>query len=65
MRQFGPVRAVETMRLLRSITLAIKDELVYTRRGEGDPESPGNAATSSGGAAEDFAVLMMEGDACA
>ena len=60
-RQFlDPSGPVETMRLLRSITLAIKDELVYTRRSEKGIQSPQETLQRRRGSCRDFAVLMME-----
>ena len=53
----GPM---ETMSLLRSITLAIKDEFVYARRSEKGIQSPSETLQSRRGSCRDFAVLMME-----
>ncbi|HEV7499221.1 MAG TPA: transglutaminase family protein, partial [Vicinamibacteria bacterium] len=46
--------------LLRSITLAIKDEFVYQRRSEKGIQSPNETLQSRRGSCRDFAVLMME-----
>jgi transglutaminase-like putative cysteine protease len=51
---------METMTLLRSITLAIKDEFVYKRRSEKGIQSPNETLQSRRGSCRDFAVLMME-----
>ena len=56
----GPSGTIETMSLLRSITLAIKDEFVYTRRSEKGIQSPNETLQSRRGSCRDFAVLMME-----
>lgn len=49
-----------TMSLLRSITLAIREEFVYTRRSEKGVQAPGETLQSRRGSCRDFAVLMME-----
>jgi transglutaminase-like putative cysteine protease len=60
-RQFlGPSGTIETMRLLRSITRAIKDTFVYTRRSEQGIQSPKETLQRRRGSCRDFAVLMME-----
>ena len=48
------------MSLLRSITLAIKNEFLYTRRSEKGVQSPNETLQSRRGSCRDFAVLMME-----
>ena len=60
-RQFvAPSGTIETMSLLRSITLAIRDEFVYTRRSEKGIQSPQETLQRRRGSCRDFAVLMME-----
>jgi transglutaminase-like putative cysteine protease len=59
-RFLDPSGTTETMSLLRSITLAIKDEFVYTRRSEKGIQSPDETLQSRRGSCRDFAVLMME-----
>ena len=60
-RQFlAPSGTIETMRLLRSITQAIRDEFVYTRRSEKGIQSPQETLQRRRGSCRDFAVLMME-----
>jgi transglutaminase-like putative cysteine protease len=49
-----------TMSLLRSITLGIKKEFVYTRRTEKGIQSPSETLESRRGSCRDFAVLMIE-----
>ena len=60
-RQFlDPSGTIDTMRLLRSITLAIKDEFVYTRRSAKGIQSPQETLQRRRGSCRDLAVLMME-----
>jgi transglutaminase-like putative cysteine protease len=60
-RQFlDPSGTIETMSLLRSITLAIKDQCVYIRRSEKGIQSPHETLQSRRGSCRDLAVLMME-----
>jgi transglutaminase-like putative cysteine protease len=49
-----------TMDLLRSITLGIKKNFLYTRRSEKGVQSPNETLESRRGSCRDFAVLMME-----
>jgi transglutaminase-like putative cysteine protease len=49
-----------TMSLLRSMTLGIKKDFVYTRRSEKGVQSPSETLESRRGSCRDFAVLMME-----
>jgi transglutaminase-like putative cysteine protease len=49
-----------TMDLLRSITLGIKKNFLYTRRSEKGVQSPNETLESRRGGCRDFAVLMME-----
>jgi transglutaminase-like putative cysteine protease len=49
-----------TMDLLRSITLGVKQDFVYTRRIEKGVQSPSETLQSRRGSCRDFAVLMME-----
>jgi len=50
----------ETMSLLRSMTLGIKRDFLYTRRSEKGVQSPTETLESRRGSCRDFAVLMME-----
>jgi transglutaminase-like putative cysteine protease len=59
-RFLDPSGTIETMSLLRSMTRAIKDECVYTRRIEKGIQSPSETLQSRRGSCRDFAVLMME-----
>ncbi len=49
-----------TMNLLRSITLGIKKNFLYTRRSEKGVQSPNETLESRRGSCRDFAVLMIE-----
>jgi transglutaminase-like putative cysteine protease len=49
-----------TMNLLRSITLRIKEDFLYTRRSAKGIQSPSETLESRRGSCRDFAVLMME-----
>ncbi len=55
-----PSGRTELMSLLRSITLAIKNEFLYIRRSEKGVQSPNETLQSRRGSCRDFAVLMME-----
>ena len=55
-----PSGRTEPMSLLRSITLAIKNEFLYIRRSEKGIQSPNETLQSRRGSCRDFAVLMME-----
>ena len=55
-----PSGTTGTMSLLRSITLGIKKDFVYTRRSEKGVQSPSETLESRRGSCRDFAVLMME-----
>ena len=60
-RQFlDPSGAAATMNLLRSVTLAIKQDFVYTRRSEKGVQNPTETLRTRQGSCRDFAVLMME-----
>jgi len=64
-RQFlDPSGTTGTMSLLRSMTLAIKEEFVYARRSEKGVQSPSETLESRRGSCRDFAVLMMEATRC-
>jgi transglutaminase-like putative cysteine protease len=56
----GPPGTIETMDLLRSMTLGIKKDFLYVRRGEKGVQSPNDTLESRRGSCRDFAVLMME-----
>jgi transglutaminase-like putative cysteine protease len=55
-----PSGTTGTMNLLRSMTLGIKDDFLYTRRSEKGVQSPSETLDSRRGSCRDFAVLMME-----
>jgi transglutaminase-like putative cysteine protease len=55
-----PSGSTGTMDLLRSITLGIRKDFVYTRRSEKGVQSPSETLACRRGSCRDFAVLMME-----
>jgi transglutaminase-like putative cysteine protease len=55
-----PSGTTKTMSLLRSMTLAIKQEFTYTRRSEKGVQNPTETLQTRRGSCRDFAVLMME-----
>ena len=59
-RFLDPSGITGTMSLLRSITLGIREDFVYTRRSEKGVQSPSETLASRRGSCRDFAVLMME-----
>ncbi len=60
-KQFlDPSGVTGTISLLRSIALAIRQDLVYTRRSEKGVQNPTETLKSRRGSCRDFAVLMME-----
>ena len=64
-RQFlGPDGSIETLDLLRSITLGIKDGFRYERRDEKGIQSPSETLQRRSGSCRDFALLMMEAVRC-
>jgi transglutaminase-like putative cysteine protease len=50
----------ETMKLLRHLTRAIKQDFIYMRRSAKGVQSPSETLASRRGSCRDFAVLMME-----
>jgi len=56
-----PSGTTGTMSLLRAMTLAIKEDFVYTRRSAKGVQNPTETLTTKRGSCRDFAVLMMEG----
>jgi transglutaminase-like putative cysteine protease len=56
----APARPVETMALLRAITRAIREQLVYVRRDEKGTQRPRETLQRGRGSCRDFALLMME-----
>jgi transglutaminase-like putative cysteine protease len=56
-----PSGTTGTMDLLRAMTLAIKQDFVYTRRSEKGVQNPTETLRTRRGSCRDFAVLMMEG----
>jgi transglutaminase-like putative cysteine protease len=60
-RQFlNPSGSTGTMNLLRDMTLAIKQDFVYTRRSEKGVQNPTETLRKRRGSCRDFAVLTME-----
>jgi len=59
-RFLHPSGTTGTMSLLRSMTLAIKQEFAYTRRSEKGVQNPTETLKTRRGSCRDFAVLMME-----
>lgn len=60
-KQFlDPSGVTGTISLLRSISLAIRQDFVYTRRSEKGVQNPTETLKSRRGSCRDFAVLMME-----
>jgi len=59
-RFLNPSGITGTISLLRSITLGIKEDFVYTRRIERGVQSPSETLATRRGSCRDFAVLMME-----
>jgi transglutaminase-like putative cysteine protease len=55
-----PSGTTGTLSLLRSMSLAIKQDLVYTRRSEKGVQNPTDTLRTRRGSCRDFAVLMME-----
>jgi len=55
-----PSGTTATMGLLRSVTLAIKRDFVYTRRTAKGVQAPTETLQTRRGSCRDFAVLMME-----
>jgi transglutaminase-like putative cysteine protease len=55
-----PSGATGTMSLLRSMTLAVKQDFTYTRRSEKGVQNPTETLKTRRGSCRDFAVLMME-----
>jgi len=49
-----------TMKILRSMTLGIREQFTYTRRTEKGVQSPDETLRNRRGSCRDFAVLMME-----
>jgi transglutaminase-like putative cysteine protease len=60
-RQFlDPSGTTGTMSLLRSMTLGVKRDFLYTRRSEKGIQSPSETLQTRRGSCRDFAVLLME-----
>jgi len=55
-----PSGSTGTMNLLRDMTLAIKQDFVYSRRSEKGVQNPTETLRNRRGSCRDFAVLMME-----
>ena len=55
-----PSEATETMKILRSMTLGIRDKFLYTRRAEKGVQDPVETLQTRRGSCRDFAVLMIE-----
>ena len=59
-RFLHPSGTTDTMGLLRSMNLAIKEDFVYKRRTEKGVQNPTETLRTRRGSCRDFAVLMME-----
>lgn len=59
-RFIGPSGSTETMTLLRSMTLEIKNSFTYVRRVEKGVNQPAETLRLGSGSCRDFAVLMMD-----
>jgi transglutaminase-like putative cysteine protease len=59
-----PTGPIETMALLRALTLGIHEQLVYTRRDERGTQRPRETLQRGRGSCRDFALLMMEAVRC-
>jgi transglutaminase-like putative cysteine protease len=55
-----PSATTETMKILRSMTRDIREQLTYMRRPEKGVQLPEETLRKGGGSCRDFAVLMME-----
>src|SRR5579871_4194446 len=55
-----PSTTTETMKILRSMTRGIREQLTYMRRTEKGVQPPEETLRKGGGSCRDFAVLMME-----
>src|SRR5580658_6430146 len=55
-----PADTTPTMKILRSMTHGIRDQIVYTRRVEKGVQTPAETLKSQKGSCRDFDVLMME-----
>ena len=57
----GSIGRTDTMKILRAMTLGIREQFAYTRRVEKGVQTPEETLLSGQGSCRDFAVLMMEG----
>jgi transglutaminase-like putative cysteine protease len=55
-----PSETSGTMKILRAMTRAIRDEFIYIRRIEKGVQTPGETLRNRRGSCRDFSVLMME-----
>jgi transglutaminase-like putative cysteine protease len=55
-----PSRPTRTMGFLHAMTLGIKDQFAYVRRGEKGVQTPGETLWRGRGSCRDFALLMIE-----
>jgi len=55
-----PSATTDTMKLLRAMTLGIREQFTYTRRVEKGVQTPEQTLRRGRGSCRDFAVLMME-----
>jgi transglutaminase-like putative cysteine protease len=60
MQFLDPADSTPTMKILRAMTLGIREQFTYTRRVEKGVQTPGETLRSRRGSCRDFAVLMME-----
>lgn len=56
----GPAQPVETMALLRAMTLAPREQFSYSRRDERGVQTPTDTLNLRSGSCRDYAVLMIE-----
>ena len=52
---------IETLALLRAITLSVKKDFKYIRRSRKGVQDPGETISTRSGSCRDYALLMMEG----
>ncbi len=55
-----PAAATPTMKILRAMTVGIRDKFTYTRRNEKGVQTPDETLRNRRGSCRDFAVLMIE-----
>jgi transglutaminase-like putative cysteine protease len=60
MQFLDPSETTPTMKVLRAMTLGIREQFTYTRRVEKGVQTPEQTLLSRHGSCRDFAILMME-----